>query len=155
MPNVVFLFAEDSEVDALFVKLEFARHPGVRLMIVKDGQEAIDYLVGGAPFNDRQQFPTPDVMLLDIKMPRISGFDFLKWRREEAPEDVRLMPVIVLSGSDLLEDVRRAYLLGANRYTVKCGNLDLLRERVTLMVQNWGRHTELVNRAEFGLHSAA
>jgi CheY-like chemotaxis protein len=146
MPEIVFLLVEDTDTDALLVKIEMARYPGVRLMTAIDGQEAIDYLLGKPPYDDRKQFPLPDVILLDLKMPRISGFDFLKWRREEALEAFRLIPVIVLSGSSLTDDVRRAYALGANCFMSKPTGLDVLRQRMALTVDLWGRHTELVTR---------
>jgi CheY-like chemotaxis protein len=146
MREFVFLLVEDTDADALLVKMEMARHPGVHLMMVEDGQDAIDYLLGTESYSDRKQFPLPDVILMDLKMPRVSGFDFLKWRREEAPEALRLIPVIVMSGSSLPKDVRRAYALGANRYMTKPAQLDVFRQRIALMVENWCRHTELVNR---------
>jgi CheY-like chemotaxis protein len=145
---MVFLLAEDTETDALLVKMEMDRQPGVRLMIVSDGQEAIDYLLGKQPYNDRKQYPLPDIILLDLKMPRLSGFDVLKWRLESAPEELRVIPVIVMSGSALQEDVRRAYALGANRYMTKPNELTAFRQQMALMVENWGHNTELVNRSQ-------
>jgi len=140
---MTFLLVEDSESDALMVKMEMARHAGIRLVWVHDGQEAVDYLLGEAPFNDRPQYPLPDMILLDLKMPRMSGFDVLKWRQEEAPIEVRVIPVVVLSGSDLEQDAWRVYSLGANHYMTKPADLDVLRRRITLMIEIWGEHTVL------------
>jgi CheY-like chemotaxis protein len=148
---MVFLLAEDTEEDALLVKMEMGRQQGVRLAMVSDGQEAIDYLLGNQPYNDRKQFPLPDIILLDLKMPRVSGFDVLQWRREAAPEELRVIPVIVMTGSALQEDVRHAYALGANRYMTKPSELGALRKQMSLMVENWGHNTELVNRPPVGL----
>jgi CheY-like chemotaxis protein len=104
--------------------------------------------LGKQPYNDRKQYPLPDIILLDLKMPRLSGFDVLTWRRETASEELRVIPVIVMSGSALQEDVRRAYALGANRYMTKPNELTAFRQQMALMVENWGHNTELVNRSQ-------
>src|ERR1041385_2185430 len=143
MSEIVYLLAEDTESDAVLVKMEMERHTGAKLLAVRDGQEAIDYLLGTPPYNDRKQFPLPDIIVMDLKMPRLSGFDFLQWRRTEAPLELRVIPVIVFSGSDLQRDVWRAYELGANRYMQKPSDLADLREQLSTMVKSWGRFTKL------------
>src|ERR1043166_8030571 len=144
MNGLTFLLVEDSDSDALLVKMEMARHADIRLIWVHDGQEAIDYLLGEPPFNDRAQYPLPDMIMLDLKMPRMSGFDVLQWRQQQAPVELRVIPVLVMSGSDLQQDAWRAYSMGANRYMTKPGNLGIMRRRIDLMVENWGEHTVLV-----------
>jgi CheY-like chemotaxis protein len=143
--------AEDSESDALMVKMEMARHAGTRLVWVQDGQEAVDYMLGKEAFNDRAKYPLPDLIVLDLKMPRMSGFDFLKWRQEQAPVEFRLTPVIVMSGSNLQADIRRGYELGANCFMTKVGDLSVLRRRISLMIENWCNHAELVEHGAFGV----
>jgi CheY-like chemotaxis protein len=146
MSEIVYLLAEDTESDAVLVKMEMERHTGAKLLAVRDGQEAIDYLLGTPPYNDRKQFPLPDIIVMDLKMPRLSGFDFLQWRRTEAPLELRVIPVIVFSGSDLQRDVWRAYELGANRYMVKPNDLATFRKQLSSMCENWGHYTQLVRR---------
>jgi CheY-like chemotaxis protein len=146
IPEVVYLLAEDSESDALLFRMEMGRHAGARLFTVQDGQEAIDYLQGVPPYDDRRQNPLPDIILMDLKMPRVDGFDFLQWRRTEAPVELRVIPVIVYSGSSLQRDVWRAYELGANRYMAKPLGLDTLRTQLSSTCEHWGQFTQLVKR---------
>jgi CheY-like chemotaxis protein len=143
MSQVVYLLVEDTDADAQLVEMEMKRHADSRLIWVGDGQEAVDYLLGAQPYNDRKEHPIPDIILLDIKMPRLSGFDFLEWRRTSAPLELRVIPVIMYSGSDLQRDVWRAYELGANRYMQKPSDLADLREQLSTMVKSWGRFTKL------------
>jgi len=87
------------------------------LQNVEDGDQAIAYLSGSAPYTDRVRYPLPSLILLDLKMPRQTGFEILKWIRAH-PELGRL-PVVVLSGSELHDDIKQAYVGGANSYVVK------------------------------------
>ena len=140
------MLVEDSNDDAYFIERAMKTVPDVHLHKVKDGQEAMDYLEGREPFTDRKQYPLPDIILLDLKMPRVDGFQFLKWRRERASDNVSLIPVVVMSGSDLDEDIREAYTLGANRYLVKSTDVELFQKRMKLMAELWSE-SELPTRA--------
>ena len=91
---------------------------------VEDGDEAIAYLSGLGQFADRSIYSIPTLILLDLKMPRATGFEVLKWIRSH-PE-LGKMPVIVLSGSELQEDIRLAYEIGANSYLIKPLGFDAL-----------------------------
>jgi CheY-like chemotaxis protein len=85
--------------------------------IVTNGREAIDYLSGANRFSDRQSFPIPGLVFLDLKMPLVDGFEVLTWIREQAA--LRELPVIILTGSDEEKDHQRAAALGAHDYLVK------------------------------------
>jgi len=112
------LVAEDDKTDALFLERAFVK-VGVptTLQFVRDGQEVIDYLLGKAQFADRLVHPGPDLLLLDLKMPRVDGFQVLDWIRQQPR--LKRLPVIVFSSSGQDKDINRAYDLGANSYLVK------------------------------------
>jgi DNA-binding response OmpR family regulator len=108
------LIAEDDANDVFLLQWAFSKSDiHVNLRFVEDGEAAIRYLES----SDQQQNPTPDLVLLDLKMPRLDGFDVLEWVRLQ-PRLKRLL-VIVLTSSDSLLDVNHAYDLGANSYLVK------------------------------------
>ncbi len=114
----VVLAAEDQETDASLLRAAFER-AGVRhpLFIVRDGQEAVEYLTGQPPFRDRTRFPMPVLLLLDLKMPRLNGFDVLAWLASHS--DFQELPTIVLSSSWYDQDVLKARQLGARDYFIK------------------------------------
>ncbi len=112
------LHVEDSAEDAFLFGWAFREaNLSARLVHVRDGSEAINYLEGAGPYSDRQLYPIPDLVLLDIKMPKLNGFDVLKWAREN--EVYRHLPIFILSSSHLEQDVARAKALGADRYFTK------------------------------------
>lgn len=87
------------------------------LQNVEDAEHAIAYLSGAGVYGDRTVYPLPSLILLDLKMPRATGFEILKWIRHR-PE-FKSLPVVVLSGSQLQDDMQQAYAIGANSYMVK------------------------------------
>ena len=148
-PRKIFLLVEDDPNDAKLVQMEFNRQPGIQLNWVTDGEQAIHYLLGQPPpFNQRIAFPLPHVIILDLKMPRMSGFDFLQWLQTEAPEHLRLIPVIVMSGSDLQKDIVRAYQLGANCYLTKPADWTKFREQLVRIGIFWGELVETPELAQ-------
>jgi len=112
------LLAEDDINDVLLLERAFEK-AGLRpsLRVVNDGEAAIEYLSGRGIYADRERFPVPFLLLLDLKMPGTDGFEVLQWLRND-PELKRLL-VVVLTSSNLQADVDRAYELGANSYLVK------------------------------------
>jgi CheY-like chemotaxis protein len=112
------LLAEDRPDDVFFMEraLQKARlkHP---LRVVTDGQKAIEYLNGDGDYSDRTAFPFPGLVILDLNMPAVGGFEVVEWMRRNAL--TRLIPIIVLSSSAAPGDINRAYALGANAYMVK------------------------------------
>jgi len=112
------LVAEDELDDVLFLRRAFAKAGVITpVYFAKDGQEVLDYLQGHSPFENPVEFPLPDLLLLDLKLPHISGFQVLQWLRQQ-PCLKRLL-VVVLSSSGRPEDMARAYSLGANAYLTK------------------------------------
>jgi CheY-like chemotaxis protein len=111
---VKILLVDDSEDDRLFLRMALGGNPRLALIgEACDGEEAISYLSGEANFADREKFPFPDVMLLDLKMPRKTGYDVLGWLRTQPFSN---LVVIVISGSLLPEDISKSLALGAAAY---------------------------------------
>jgi len=111
------LWVEDDPNDILLGQRAMAKVGLEAPQLVRDGQEAIDYLAGEGKFQDRSQHPCPSVILLDLKLPKLSGFEVLRWLREQPV--LRRIPVVVLTSSKESGDINRAYDLGANAYLVK------------------------------------
>ena len=135
-PPLVILVAEDDENDSFLLQRAFKKL-GINLpcYICKDGGEAMAYLKGEGKFADRAAHPFPRVLITDLKMPRCSGFDLLRWLQEH-PE-CNTIPKIVLSASAVPEDVKLAYQLGTNCYFKKPTNFDALVELVRLAQAFW------------------
>src|ERR1700733_1780773 len=97
------LYAEDEENDVILMRLAFKQASiGHRLEAVRDGNEAVDYLVGAGAFADRDKYPLPSLILLDLKMPGRSGHDVLKFIRTQPA--ICTLPVIVLTSSNQESD---------------------------------------------------
>jgi CheY-like chemotaxis protein len=125
----VILLAEDNSDDVLILRrvLKKAR-VAETLTVVNDGQQAIDYLAGHGPYQDRQAYPLPCLILLDLKMPRKSGFDVLEWLSQN--EVLSAIPAVVLSSSGEARDIDRAIRLGAKAYLCKPPDQEKLSELV-------------------------
>ncbi len=121
MPSACILEIEDEETDVLLLQHAF-RKADIRqeMQVVKSGQEAIDYLSGTGRFADRQTYPLPKLILLDLKLPDKNGLEILEWIRSR-PELKRIV-VIALTSSNHEADVARAYDLGVNSYIVKAAD---------------------------------
>lgn len=112
------LYAEDDPNDVTIFRIAFKRATLPHtLHCVEDGEVAMEWLAGEGSYADRAKHPAPDVIILDLKMPRKNGFDVLEWMRGR--KEFEGLPVIVLSSSDMPNDVQRAYALGATMYFVK------------------------------------
>jgi CheY-like chemotaxis protein len=117
-PAPVVLLAEDREDDIIILRKALAQTDApYTLSIVRDGEQAIAYLSGQAPYEDRAKNPLPSLLLLDLKMPRKDGFEVLQWIREQP--DFFALRVVVLTSSQESPDINRAYELGANSFLVK------------------------------------
>ena len=113
--QAVILLAEDREDDIILIQRSFkAALMTNPFYVVRNGEEAIDYLKGEGPFANREEYPLPDLLLLDLKMPRIDGFGVLEWIR--ATPSMASLRVIVLTSSENLNDVNRAYQLVRIRF---------------------------------------
>jgi len=136
--RLVILAAEDDPND-----LELLRHVvgengvAVNFQSADDGEQLIHYLRGEGQFADRDLHPIPDIVVVDLKMPRMNGFEVLQWLRQQ-PGLARI-PAVVLSGSGLESDIEEAYRLGANTYFTKPGQLAELRKIIGALIDYWRR----------------
>ncbi len=113
------LLAEDDDNDVLLLRRALAKAKLEQpIFIARDGQEVVDYLQGQSPFNNPDQYPLPNLLLLDLKMPKLDGFQVLEWLKGQC-ELSRNIVVVVFSCSAQNDDLRRACDLGAHFYVVK------------------------------------
>jgi CheY-like chemotaxis protein len=136
------LLVEDDENGIVLYKHAFAKSEEktlvpIRLEVARDGEEAIRYLKGEGQFSNREKHPFPDIIISDLKMPRLSGLDVLAWLKEH--EEYHRIPKIVVSASCVESDVDQAYRLGANTFFQKPPELDDFRDLVHYMVCYWAR----------------
>jgi len=126
-PKPVILLAEDDDNDVFFMRRALQKS-GIdfALQVVRDGQQAIDYLNGHGAFSDRGQYPLPTVILVDLKMPFLDGFEVLTWIRTQP--SLNGLPVAVLTSSAEERDRRRARELGARAYFVKPPKPETIQE---------------------------
>jgi CheY-like chemotaxis protein len=112
------LYVEDEEFDVFFMRRAFQRSGAqCGLQVVENGQLAIDYLSGATPFDNRAQYPIPGLLVLDLNLPGLSGFDVLNYLRQH-PE-ILAPPVVVFSSSARFEDRTKALAMGAADYVEK------------------------------------
>jgi CheY-like chemotaxis protein len=119
------LLVDDCEDDFILMRRAFrqAKHT-LPLQEVLNGEEAMAYLIGEGQYSDRNKFPMPIVMLLDLNLPKKNGYDVLTWVR--AQPGLKHLPVFILTASMRLEDVECAFYLGATSYLAKPSNLETL-----------------------------
>jgi CheY-like chemotaxis protein len=117
------LLAEDNEDHIALIRRAFDRGALCNpLFIVRNGLEAIEYLNGEGKFKNRDEFPLPSLLLLDLKMPVKTGFEVLQWVRSHP--DLKGLRVVVLTTSEEPKDINRAYEMGANSFLVKPINIE-------------------------------
>ena len=130
------LVLEDDENDAILLKRALKRlsvpNP---IHIVTDGEEGIEYLTGRGKYADRSAFPFPGFIITDLKMPKKSGMEVLKWLSEH--EQYRVIPTLVLTSSKEETDVAKAYGFGANSYMVKPADFQDLEKMMRLIHDYW------------------
>jgi CheY-like chemotaxis protein len=142
------LLAEDNPDDILLVRMAFKQAGFVDpLEVVRNGAEAIQYLKGQGHYTNRQLFPVPAVVLLDLKMPIMSGFEVLTWLRQRA--EWKCLPVVVLTTSFYGPDIEKAYDLGANSFLTKSVDLDEFVGTVRQLCKFWLHDTRLPTPGPF------
>jgi len=140
----VILLAEDREDDILIMRKAFAQthFPG-SLFVVRDGEEAIAYLEGAKPYTNRGEYPLPALLLLDLKMPRKSGFEVLAWIRQQSY--LAALRVIVLTSSEATADLSQAYELGAHSFLAKPSEFQDMIQLTQFINGFWLQHNETLH----------
>ena len=134
-PQSILLVEDDVNDTTLFKRAASKAHLGNPIEVCSNGEDAIRYLGRRLEGGDHHGKPFPVVVLLDLKMPRKSGFDVLEWIKRD--EVLRRMPVVVFTSSSQSPDIERAYELGANSYLVKPVTFEALVDMVGLLGLYW------------------
>lgn len=140
--NAPILVVEDEAADAMLFrrslqKIGVSQAP----VVVEDGEEAVRYLEGSGKYSDRQKYPLPSIVVLDIKLPRKSGFEVLEWIRDRM-DQLRHIPVVMLSSSNMGRDVAVAYDKGANSYVTKPATSADYTRMATAFASFWMNYNE-------------
>lgn len=135
-PSNTILLVEDNPSDIALTQRALHRAGiTVKLVVVEDGQEALDYLFGAGAYAGRDTSHQPSLVLLDLKMPKVDGLEVL--RRLRADRHTRRLPVIVLTSSKEEQDVAAAYDLGVNSYIRKQVDFEQFDTAMKLMGAYW------------------
>ena len=134
--QIEILLVEDNPVDAELTIGALKKHNFLNpLQWVKDGQEALDFLFGEGAYADRTGVKLPKLILLDIKMPKVSGIEVL--RKIKADAELRAVPVVIMSSSSEHPDIAEAYRLGVNSYIIKAVDFGVFAKTVAKVGTYW------------------
>jgi len=136
MPQNPIMLADDSEDDEILfrrsVRLSGLANP---VIVMRDGDQVVAYLSGEGAYGDRERHPLPKVLMLDLKMPRKSGFEVLQWIKQQP--HLKELLVIVLTNSDLDEDKERSRALGAQSVLAKPCKVEDLKQLAAEFPESW------------------
>jgi len=136
LDDALILLVEDRDDDVSIILKGFeAAKINNPVTVVRDGEEAIQYLDHKGMFTDRDKYPLPHLILLDLKMPRVDGFDVLRWVRSQ--QHLSGIIIVVLTSSNQIRDVNQAYQLGANSFLVKPDDFQNVTSMATLLKDYW------------------
>ena len=132
----VVLVAEDHEDDVVLLRWAFAK-AGVPnpIHIVRDGLECVAYLSGTGKYANRDEYPLPVLLLVDLKMPNMDGFEVLHWVRHNP--GLKRLPIVVLTTSEDVFDINRAYELGANSFLIKTLDIQTFADLAEQLGRYW------------------
>lgn len=133
--NPPVLWVEDDADDVFLIGRAIQKAGLDQPFLVRDGGEAVAYLSGSGKHADRIAYPLPSLILLDLKLPKMSGFEVLSWIRERS--EIRRVPVVMFTSSKEASDIDRAYSLGANAYLLKSVDHDDLVEALRRVRAFW------------------
>jgi len=136
LQNATVLLAEDDPDDVLLTQIAFEKARLLNpLQVVRDGEEAIAYLRGEGRYANRRNYPMPILLLLDLKMPKVSGFQVLEWLRHKPA--LQHLSVAIMTSSDHDPHIARAYELGADSYLIKPPDAEALLALVQRLHAYW------------------
>ena len=138
------LLVEDNEADIKITQRAFA-HGKLKnnVYVVRDGQEALDFIYHKGSYKNKNDFPKPDLILLDIKLPKVDGFQVLKVLKEDF--QYQSIPVIMLTSSNNEEDVAKSYKYGATSYIQKPVNY----EAFVKIIKGFNFYWHIVNKLPY------
>jgi CheY-like chemotaxis protein len=132
----LILLVEDENSDADLLRRAFAKAKVLNpVVLATTGDEALAYLTGTGQYSDQTKYPLPALILLDLKLPGLTGIQLLQWRRTQA--HIKRIPVVVLTIDRSPSTIKSAYDLGANSYLVKPGNPDDVTQMVQTIQRYW------------------
>lgn len=139
--RAVILIAEDEQDYVLLLSFAFSQ-AGIDnpVHFVSTGQELLSYLKGDGKYFNRDEYPLPDLLLLDLKLPGYNGFEVLAWVRSHP--GLTSLRIAVLTSSNQMSDVNNAYRLGANSFLVKPHDFDGLVHLAKLIQEFWLQHSK-------------
>jgi CheY-like chemotaxis protein len=139
MPSdAVILVVEDQVADVMVILRAFNEAKlSDRVFVVNNGEEAMQYLSGQGVYADRKRFPLPNLILLDLKMPKIGGFEVLRWLQTRP--DLGGITTVVLTLSSELKDVNEAYQLGASSFMVKPDDFSNVSAMAKMLKDFWAK----------------
>ncbi len=140
------LSIEDNEPDFVLIKKALDRVPDISidLINIQNGKHAIDFLYKKG---DYSKSPTPDIIILDINLPNIDGYEILKIIKND--DNLKIIPVIMFSTSDSEKDIKESYRLYANSYIVKTFEINDLFGKIAMMAEYWLKTSELPSSSNF------
>ena len=144
MDNAI-LVVDDNDEDVMAVLMAL-RDAGVKnpVQTVSDGDLALAYLKGDGAFANRDKFPLPGILLLDLKMPRVGGFQVMEWLQSQP--QFKKMLLIVLSGHNELREVQQAYKLGAHSFLIKPCTANDIANLMQWFAEHWDVSVEGILR---------
>ena len=132
---MILLVEDNPDDEALTIRALKRNNIGNRLVVVRDGAEAIEFLFSTGAYKDRDQKDLPQVVLLDLKLPKVDGLEVLRRIRDN--ENTKLLPVVILTSSKEEQDILKGYELGANSYVRKPVDFDQFVEAVRQLGLYW------------------
>jgi len=133
--KIILLVEDNPDDEALALRALKKNNILNEVVVARDGAEALDYLFGTGAYSDRDTSMMPEVVLLDLKLPKVDGLEVL--RQIRADDTTRLLPVVILTSSDEERDLVDSYELGANSYVCKPVDFTRFAEAVRQLSLYW------------------